>query len=897
MTLSPHRFTGTAVQTWALSPVPRRPPAQRPRGRIVATMLLAYALLAPAALAVQPSTWTHNTEADFSPGQTTDVVVTNLGDVKLAGHTEMLGEPFRDVSIIYDLQTVADGTLYIAAGPEAKLLRKRGDTVEQILVLSEEQVFCLDVTADGKLLLGISGAKSRLAVLEGETLRDLVVFDKVRYVWDLLATPSAIYVATGTNGRLLKVDIAATDGPVVTDLLEAAQANLLCLGRDGRGRIYAGTDTDGLIYRVTIDEDPTTKPQVFVMFDAPEPEIGALLVLPDGTVYAGTADAEQARPGRLAEILSEERGRPQTQEAPTQAPAPTPEPPPPPAEPGDLPNVPPAPEPVAPEGDADAPMTTLPAESPADENTAGLAGPAAPNSLEIRAAEQQSTEQPAAVEPTAEQLDELRQVVRRRLMDARRSGTLQVGPPQRRPTRSVATPAAPSSASRQTASAARRDGNAVYRINPEGFVQEIFRESAMILKLLRIDGKLLVATGNDGEIYQVDELAEETALLADLKPTQVPAMLLGPEGQVLLGTANPAQLILLTTGFAATGTYSAPVLDATQISQWGALAVVADIPEGAKLEVQTRSGNVGDPEKAAWSPWVTAATFEHDPHIRPLTPRFAKINSESARFLQYRLRLSGTGATTPVVDRVDLTYVVPNLKPVIKSIKASYSDDPRAQTGRPAAPARSTTGGRTDAEPAAPDTKLTIEWEASDPNNDRLSYKLEYQPAGAGLWLLLEDNLDQNRHEWETRRVPDGRYLIRVTASDAPDNPPTLMKTVTRTSDPVLIDNTPPVVEDLKMVRPNGHDQPTVITALIRDNLSPIRSVHYALNGRSDWKLAHPDDGIFDSTSERITVTIADLAPGQHHVVTLRAIDGRGNATYEALFLEMKPAPVPAAAP
>src|SRR5690606_2715227 len=118
----------------------------------------------------------------------------------------------------------------------------------------------------------------------------------------------------------LMVDLAA-DAPEAVELLDAAQANLLCLGRDGKGNIYAGSDTDGLVYRIRVNADAgddQPRAQVFVIYDAPEPEIGALLVLEDGTVFVGTADAEQARPGRLSEAVSEEAGRPTDLEAPVQ---------------------------------------------------------------------------------------------------------------------------------------------------------------------------------------------------------------------------------------------------------------------------------------------------------------------------------------------------------------------------------------------------------------------------------------------------------------------------------------------------------------------------------------------------------------------------------------------------
>ncbi|MEE9212525.1 MAG: hypothetical protein V3U29_07715, partial [Phycisphaeraceae bacterium] len=286
-------------------------------------MLMVITVVAPV-LAIQPARWEHTTEADFEPGQRDNVVVTNLGDVKLAARTDVIGQMPEQASVIYDLQALPGGDLYLAAGPEAKLLRRAGDEIDKVMSLEQEQVFALDVY-EGKLLVAVSGQVSRLAVLDGDELMTLVELDGVRYIWDVLVDGKKVYLATGIEGKLLGVDLAADDEPAVTELLDAEQINLLCIGQDDKGRIYTGSDTDGLIYRITSKADADA--DVFVLYDAAEPEIGALLVTADGTVFAGTADAEQARQGRLEDAVSEEAGRP---EAPEQAPAE-------PEEPGEIP--------------------------------------------------------------------------------------------------------------------------------------------------------------------------------------------------------------------------------------------------------------------------------------------------------------------------------------------------------------------------------------------------------------------------------------------------------------------------------------------------------------------------------------------------------------------------------
>ena len=879
----------------------------RRSGWFSAFTAMATLAITTAAFAIQPGQWAHTTQADFEPGESTGVVVTNLGDIKLASSTAVIGEMPEDVNIIYDMRVVANGDLYIAAGPDGKLLRRRGDVITQVAALENEHIYALDQTVDGGLLLAISGEKSRLAILDGDQLKTVVELEGIRYIWDTIVDGNDVYLATGPDGKLLHVNIneafnarakAAINGggspaPAVVApsksvdekdkaakkdekggkkddkadgekvvplpagvrlLLDTVQANLLCLGRDKQGRLFVGTDTDGLIYRVTLS--PTGEVDPFVIYDAPEPEIFTLLVTADGTVYAGTADADQARPGRMEAAAEKESGRPIP--GPEAAPA--------------KPELPIQPKP---DPKAKAPGN----EGKADEKAPAKPEAALPTADAPKAADGGSDmPKPDALssEPTQDQYDQLRDEIRNRLTKARQTGEMQAGSqPPRQPVRRTTGP----SPAPTRSTAAAKQGNAVYRIDTAGFVTEVFRESALILKLLDDGDKLLVATGAEGQLYRIDVAAEETTIIADLEPEQIPALLKGSDGKILVGTGSPAMLVRLDEGFAATGTFTSSILDATQISLWGKFLLTAAIPEGTSVSVQTRSGNVQDPERANWSKWSVPRNLMPDDAVSSLTPREVAITSPPARFLQYRLTLTGTGKATSVVDRVSLAYVVPNLRPVVTAIRASYVGETKPGA-RPAARA----GAGANDNPLPELSTLNVEWEATDPNNDQLRHTLEYRMAGSEKWLPLMEDLTTSNYEWSTKRVPDGRYVLRVTASDAPDNPATMAKTTTRQSDPILIDNTPPAIGDLQT---RVQDKTATITASITDSLSTVRLVQYAVDNTGKWNAVLPDDLIFDSTRETITVKIADLSAGAH-VVTLRAADAQGNTRYVAETIEIK---------
>ena len=94
-------------------------------------------------------------------------------------------------------------------------------------------------------------------------------------------------------------------------------------------------------------------------------------------------------------------------------------------------------------------------------------------------------------------------------------------------------------------------------------------------------------------------------------------------------------VVELHRGFAGQGQYTSQVLDASHVSQWGTMHVTAKIPPDTSMAVEVRSGNVEDPERAAWSHWSPVITLNHDPQVPPSTPQQVRIDAPNARFFQY----------------------------------------------------------------------------------------------------------------------------------------------------------------------------------------------------------------------------------------------------------------------
>jgi outer membrane protein assembly factor BamB len=400
----------------------------------------------------------------------------------------------------------------------------------------------------------------------------------------------------------------------------------------------------------------------------------------------------------------------------------------------------------------------------------------------------------------------------------------------------VAKPARPSQAS------------CVYKITKDGFVTDIFSETAVLFCLAEQDGKLLVGAGNDGQLFAVDPVSEQQAIIyKDEQASQITAVVVAGN-DLYLGTANPAKLIKLGKNFASEGTYTSDLIDTGQPAKWGKLQIEADMPRGCKVMVASRSGNVKDVNDPTFSNWTDLVEVTEPIQLRcPL-----------GRFCQYKLVLqSEQGRTSPVIREIAVASAVPNLAPKIKSVSVNRVEAP----------------GKTGV--------FKISYKAEDDNGDKLTYKIDFRKVGRTNWIELEDEIEKEDHEWDGKTVEDGRYEVRVTASDARSNTTTTKLTGSRISDPVVVDNTGPEIKTVeqKIDAENGKKFVT-LRLQVSDQLSAIGQLQYTVDSNTEWKGTVPEDLVYDTTDEKFTIVIEDLKPGEH-ILAVKVQDDLGNTTYK----------------
>jgi hypothetical protein len=166
----------------------------------------------------------------------------------------------------------------------------------------------------------------------------------------------------------------------------------------------------------------------------------------------------------------------------------------------------------------------------------------------------------------------------------------------------------------------------------------------------------------------------------------------------------------------------------------------------------------------------------------------------------------------------------------------------------------------------------SLVWQASDPNDDSLVFRLYYRTVGDHNWHMLADNVTQTYYSIDGNRLPDGSYLFKVEASDLPGNPGDAALTSEFVTTVVEIDNTPPAI---KTGQPTTSGQTTEILFDVSDSTSRVVRGEYSVDG-GPWQLVFPQDGIADSSRESYKIRVTFTKTGEH-VIAFRAADSSSN--------------------
>jgi hypothetical protein len=387
----------------------------------------------------------------------------------------------------------------------------------------------------------------------------------------------------------------------------------------------------------------------------------------------------------------------------------------------------------------------------------------------------------------------------------------------------------------------------LYRFSATGTPEQLLddKDEHYVSLALGSDGRPYVGTGVEGRVYTVDASHTEI-LIADTPERQVTALALAGKERFVL-SSDPAVIHPVRGVGGADALWTSKTLDLQLRAKFG---MISWLSTGA-LEISTRTGNSADPDKT-WSDWSAPLV---DPGL---------VTSPAARYIQVRARFNKDPATE--LSDITIPFVLDNLGHVISSIQVDQSGgNSVAELGK----VKSSGGPVT----AKSDQKVNLKWSVDNPDKDELQYKLQYRLVGATDWydvLKPGERVTKESYSWDTADLPEGRYRVRITASDDLSNPPTQVTRHSLESPIVVIDNTAPTLSEL---RADGRK----VRAIAVDGVGPIARFEVAIAGHDEWFPFNPADGVFDEQREDFEADVASFVPAGPALLTIRVYDQEGN--------------------
>lgn len=410
--------------------------------------------------------------------------------------------------------------------------------------------------------------------------------------------------------------------------------------------------------------------------------------------------------------------------------------------------------------------------------------------------------------------------------------------------------------------------SAVYRLMPDGGNDLIWASNTVTgfsLYAHQTGNGVLVGTSDKGRIYNVSNDGSETLAL-QTDANQISTIRVA--GNSLVATSsNQGSLFKFGPETNDEGIFDSAVLDAKGSATWGRIWWRAN----GNVTIQTRSGNTEKPDET-WSTWSVASA----------DPKGAQVVSPKARYFQWRATLRASNAS---LSEVNLAFIARNIAPEVLSINVLPTNvgllanppqqiDPNIELsgmdpltfGIPniaVPPRRVFQRGAT-----------SLQWTSEDRNGDKLVYDVYYKEVADINFKLLRGDLTEAFIAIDGQSLADGRYIFKIVVRDTPSNPLTLALAGERTTEPIDIDNTPPVVTSIGTPQITGDKARVTFEAT--DSASYLTRAEYSLGG-GEWRTVYADDGISDSPRERYTIEIPVAAAGEH-AVTIRVYDVNANS-------------------
>lgn len=367
-----------------------------------------------------------------------------------------------------------------------------------------------------------------------------------------------------------------------------------------------------------------------------------------------------------------------------------------------------------------------------------------------------------------------------------------------------------------------------------------------ILSGLALDeGLPIFSTLGSGRIFRITS-AGAFEILQSIQCNSITSFVIEEGRLAIVSTASPGGVATVESAKSKSGTILFAPFDMGFISKFGN---VSSMVKG-DVKILLRSGNTPLPG-SEWSDWV-----------EPVKKSGLLKDLPAGRYAQIRVEISGAASS---LQNLAVYFRNQNQRPAIANATVADVAPMAAYGGRPSKfPAHSTI--------------KSITWTTSDPDGDSLTFSVDYRKRNSSVWVPITENpTTQNSVQWNLELVPDGEYVVRVTAADTQSNVADEVLSATLESKVITVDNTKPTLD---LSAEDGS-----IKAVAGDATSIIVGAEYSVDG-ADWVGIIPADGLYDSKKESFE-SVPNVSKGKH-VVNFRVYDAQYNSSVKSIVLEKK---------
>ncbi|MDO8585651.1 MAG: SpoIVB peptidase S55 domain-containing protein [Armatimonadota bacterium] len=690
------------------------------------------------------------------------------------------------------------------------------------------------------------------------------------YVWSMVSDGSGgVYAGSGNDGTIYRM---SADGKLST-VFKSPELVILSLARDGAGNVYAGTSPHGIIYRITPDGKASK------LFDADEKHIVALVADRAANVYAATGDKSRVYK-------------------------------------------------IEPSGESKLffSSTDQNAQALAIDGSDNLYVGTAPNGLVYKVTP--AGEWSALYDSTESSITAL-------AVDA--SGNVYAAANPKHTVVKIPASGLPKTLLEKASSTVMHMAvdsagdvlaqaqDKVYRIHPNETVVELDAKDdpQLISMALDSEGRLFAGTANPGSIYATGSKA--------------------PAGGVYESVAHDAKSISQW----GTVSWSARVPDGAKVviktrsgnsadpdSSWSAWSPEYTIATGSRI--------VSQPSRyVQYRAELSSDKAETTPELKDVSivfmsanqPPAVKISAPAGGEKWHRKQTVRWSGSDP--DKDTLTYDIyyssdlgATWKPLKTGAKGSEAEakEPSEKSDQGKKPKEETpsvtedkassdsddSGGSEDAEPSPDEIKEMISAIGADPalpvglrdrvlaeapaangnSNGKPAEAKSEAPSSSGTEKAeaktdggKSESIKETSYSWDTTRVVDGPYMVKVVASDKTSNGEGGLS-AEKISEPFLVVNRAPKLMLFKKTMAVQADKSVKLEGVAWQKLISVSNAQYRAD-TGNWTAVTASDGVFDSRTEPFALTTQRFTKGEHNI-EVKVFDSAGNSALQKVPVKVE---------